>query len=47
MSDENFSPNDLSIPMRGKVASLNVAAAGAIALYSAWQAREWEGWAHA
>lgn len=37
----------LSIPMRGKVASLNVAAAGAIALYSAWQARGWEGWAHA
>ncbi len=37
----------LSIPMRGKVASLNVAAAGAIALYSAWQARDWEGWAHA
>ncbi|MEL6272284.1 MAG: 23S rRNA (guanosine(2251)-2'-O)-methyltransferase RlmB [Chloroflexota bacterium] len=37
----------LSIPMRGKVASLNVSAAGAIALYSAWQAREWEGWAHA
>jgi 23S rRNA (guanosine2251-2'-O)-methyltransferase len=37
----------LTIPMRGKVASLNVAAAGAIALYSAWQARGWEGWAHA
>ncbi len=37
----------LSIPMRGKVASLNVAAAGAIALYTAWQARKWEGWAHA
>jgi 23S rRNA (guanosine2251-2'-O)-methyltransferase len=36
----------LSIPMRGKVASLNVAAAGAIALYTAWQARSWEGWAH-
>lgn len=36
----------LSIPMRGKVASLNVAAAGAIALYAAWQARSWEGWAH-
>jgi 23S rRNA (guanosine2251-2'-O)-methyltransferase len=34
----------LSIPMRGKVASLNVAAAGAIALYTAWQARGWEGW---
>jgi len=37
----------LSIPMRGKVASLNVAAAGTIALYTAWQARGWEGWAHA
>lgn len=37
----------LGIPMRGKVGSLNVAAAGAIALYSAWQARGWEGWAHA
>lgn len=37
----------LSIPMRGKVASLNVAAAGTIALYTAWQARNWEGWAHA
>jgi 23S rRNA (guanosine2251-2'-O)-methyltransferase len=37
----------LSIPMRGKVSSLNVAAAGAIALYTAWQARDWEGWAHA
>lgn len=36
----------LSIPMRGKVASLNVSAAGAIALYTAWQARGWEGWAH-
>ena len=37
----------LSIPMRGKVASLNGAAAGASALYTAWQARQWEGWAHA
>lgn len=37
----------LSIPMRGRVASLNVSAAGAIALYAAWQARNWEGWAHA
>lgn len=37
----------LSIPMRGKVASLNVAAAGAVALYWAWQARQWQGWAHA
>jgi 23S rRNA (guanosine2251-2'-O)-methyltransferase len=34
----------LSIPMRGKVGSLNVAAAGTIALYTAWQARSWEGW---
>lgn len=34
----------LSIPMRGKVASLNVAAAGAVALYTAWQVRGWEGW---
>jgi 23S rRNA (guanosine2251-2'-O)-methyltransferase len=34
----------LSIPMRGHVASLNVAAAGTIALYSAWQARNWQGW---
>ena len=37
----------LSIPMRGHVASLNVAAAGAIALYAAWQARNWEGWEYA
>ncbi len=34
----------LSLPMRGHVASLNVAAAGAVALYAAWQARDWEGW---
>ena len=37
----------LCLPMRGSVASLNVATAGAIALYSAWQARGWQGWAHA
>ena len=37
----------LSLPMRGKVGSLNVATAGAIALYSAWGARGWNGWAHA
>lgn len=34
----------LSLPMRGHLASLNVATAGSIALYSAWQARGWEGW---
>ena len=33
----------LSLPMRGQVASLNVATVGSIALYSAWQARGWEG----
>ena len=37
----------LTLPMRGEVGSLNVATAGAIALYSAWSARGWEGWAHA
>ncbi len=37
----------LTLPMRGKVASLNVATVGSIALYSAWQARGWQGWAHA
>jgi len=37
----------VTLPMRGKVESLNVATAGAIALYSAWQARGWVGWAHA
>ncbi len=37
----------VTLPMRGQVASLNVATAGSIALYSAWQARNWEGWAHA
>lgn len=37
----------VTLPMRGKVGSLNVATAGSIALYSAWQARDWDGWAHA
>lgn len=34
----------VTLPMRGRVASLNVATAGSIALYAAWQARNWEGW---
>ena len=33
----------LELPMRGHVASLNAAAAGAVALYAAWQARDFEG----
>ena len=37
----------LSLPMRGHLASLNVATAGSIALYTAWQARKWQGWAGA
>lgn len=37
----------VTLPMRGKVGSLNVATAGSVALYSAWQARGWSGWAHA
>ncbi len=37
----------LSLPMRGKVSSLNVATAGSVALYAAWQARGWQGWAQA
>lgn len=37
----------VTLPMRGKVGSLNVATAGSVALYSAWQARGWQGWAHA
>lgn len=37
----------VTLPMRGQVGSLNVATAGSIALYSAWQARNWQGWAHA
>jgi len=35
------------LPMRGHVASLNVATVGSVALYAAWRARGWEGWAHA
>lgn len=34
----------LSLPMRGHLDSLNVATAGSIALYAAWQARGWQGW---
>ena len=34
----------LTLPMRGRVASLNVATVGSIALYAAWQARDWQGW---
>jgi 23S rRNA (guanosine2251-2'-O)-methyltransferase len=34
----------VSLPMRGKVASLNVATVGSVALYAAWQARKWQGW---
>ena len=37
----------LSLPMRGNVASLNVATVGSVALYTAWQARGWQGWKHA
>ncbi len=37
----------ITLPMRGHVESLNVATVGAIALYSAWQARGWQGWAYA
>lgn len=33
-----------TLPMRGAVESLNVATAGSITLYHAWQARAWEGW---
>jgi 23S rRNA (guanosine2251-2'-O)-methyltransferase len=33
----------LAIPMRGRVNSLNAATAGAVILYSAWQARGFEG----
>jgi 23S rRNA (guanosine2251-2'-O)-methyltransferase len=36
----------VTLPMRGKVGSLNVATAGSVALYSAWQARGWSGWVH-
>lgn len=34
----------LTLPMRGNVASLNVATVGSVALYNAWQARGWQGW---
>ncbi len=34
----------ITLPMRGHVSSLNVATAGSIALYAAWQARGWQGW---
>ncbi len=34
----------LTLPMRGRVQSLNVATSGAVALYAAWQARRWNGW---
>ncbi|PJF26625.1 MAG: 23S rRNA (guanosine(2251)-2'-O)-methyltransferase RlmB [Phototrophicales bacterium] len=37
----------LTLPMRGMVASLNVATVGSVALYAAWQARGWQGWAQA
>jgi len=33
-----------TLPMRGSVGSLNVATVGSIGLYSAWQARNWQGW---
>ena len=33
----------LRLPMRGAVESLNVASAGAVVLYAAWQARDFEG----
>ena len=34
----------VTLPMRGHLASLNVATAGSVALYAAWQARGWQGW---
>ncbi len=34
----------IQLPMRGQVASLNVATAGAVGLYAVWQARGWRGW---
>ena len=34
----------VTLPMRGAVDSLNVATVGSFALYSAWQARGWQGW---
>jgi 23S rRNA (guanosine2251-2'-O)-methyltransferase len=35
----------LTLPMRGNVASLNVATVGSVVLYAAWQSRQWQGWA--
>jgi tRNA G18 (ribose-2'-O)-methylase SpoU len=37
----------VQLPMRGHVESLNVSTVGAIALYTAWQARAWQGWSPA
>lgn len=34
----------IQLPMRGQIASLNVATAGAVGLYAVWQARGWQGW---
>lgn len=34
----------MTLPMRGRVGSLNVATVGSISLYAAWQARGWGGW---
>lgn len=34
----------VTLPMRGQVGSLNVSTAGTIALYAAWEARDWHGW---
>lgn len=34
----------LTLPMRGNVASLNVATVGSVVLYAAWQSRQWQGW---
>jgi 23S rRNA (guanosine2251-2'-O)-methyltransferase len=34
----------IQLPMRGKIASLNVSTAGAVGLYAIWQARGWQGW---
>lgn len=37
----------ITLPMRGAVESLNVATVGSVALYAAWESRQWEGWVHA
>jgi 23S rRNA (guanosine2251-2'-O)-methyltransferase len=34
----------VQLPMRGQIASLNVATAGAVGLYVIWGARGWQGW---